>query len=168
MMTYKAYARAYFTVEAVLLFPVILMVYLALFYLAFYQYDRCVAEQCLRLSLLQGTMAEGEPVKEVQAAYKRNSRDKYILAKMEDVQIERSADSIQGQLEGTSAGWQLSLTGECRDWEPVFWLRALKRLKKEDENGESDQYEPPISEDVGGAGEGAGDGGLQGAHSAAE
>lgn len=153
MVGKKVSARAYFTVEAALLFPVILTVYLALFYLAFYQYDRCVAEQCLRLSLLQGTRTNGETVKEVKEAYKRNSREKYILAKMEDVQIERGAESIQGQLEGISAGWQLVLTGECRDWDPVFWLRALKRLKKEDQNGESDQYEPPISEDVGGAGE---------------
>lgn len=158
--------KAYFTVEAAFLFPMVAAVYVALFYMGFYQYDRCVAEQSLRLSLLQGSRAGGNTEQEISTAYSANSRDKYIIAQVGDVELQVSSGKITGILEGTmglsglsfteygrNGEWKFAVTGESREWDPVFWLRTWKRLKKEDENGESDQSEPPVSESGGGTGE---------------
>ena len=41
----RKYYRAYFTVEAAVLYPVVLGVVLLMMYLLFFQYDRCLLEQ---------------------------------------------------------------------------------------------------------------------------
>lgn len=158
--------KAYFTVEAAFLFPMVAAVYVALFYMGFYQYDRCIAEQSLRLSLLQGSRAGGDSEQEISGAYGVNSRDKYIMAQVGDMEVQTKNGRIAGVLEGTmgisgisfteygrDGEWKFTVTGEIGEWDPVFWLRAWKRLNKEDENGESDQSEPPVSENGGGTGE---------------
>ncbi len=53
--TEKKRESAYFTVEAALLFPMVLLFIILMIFLAFYSYDRCVLEQSAYEAALFGT-----------------------------------------------------------------------------------------------------------------
>ena len=45
----------YFTVEAALLLPIIIMIIVFMIFLSFYCYDRCILEQCAYAAALRGS-----------------------------------------------------------------------------------------------------------------
>lgn len=58
--------NGYFTVEAALIFPMVLLFTVMMIFLAFYSYDRCVLEQSAYEAALRGT---GNHIKSAQEAY---------------------------------------------------------------------------------------------------
>ena len=58
--------NGYFTVEASLIFPIVLLFTVMMIFLAFYSYDRCVLEQSAYEAALRGT---GNHIKSAQEAY---------------------------------------------------------------------------------------------------
>ena len=58
--------NGYFTVEASLIFPLVLLFTVMMIFLAFYSYDRCVLEQSAYEAALRGT---GNHIKSAQEAY---------------------------------------------------------------------------------------------------
>ena len=58
--------NGYFTVEASLIFPLVLLFTVMMIFLAFYSYDRCVLEQSAYEAALRGT---GNHIKSAQDAY---------------------------------------------------------------------------------------------------
>lgn len=154
--------KGYFTLEAALLMPMVFAVYCFLFYIGFYQYDRCLAEQDLRLALLRGSktgQADGaERLAETYAIYENLGTDKYIAAEIERPQIRIAYGRITahagGRLEIPAPGlpgaeWNIEIFGQRDIVDPVFLLRLWDRIWEE-EDGESGESEPSISEnDIG-------------------
>lgn len=62
----KRRENGYFTVEASLIFPMVLLFTVMMIFLAFYSYDRCVLEQSAYEAALRGT---GNHIKNAQEAY---------------------------------------------------------------------------------------------------
>lgn len=62
----KKRENGYFTVEASLIFPIVLLFTVMMIFLAFYSYDRCVLEQSAYEAALRGT---GNHIKNAQEAY---------------------------------------------------------------------------------------------------
>lgn len=60
--------NGYFTVEAALIFPMVLLFTVMMIFLAFYSYDRCVLEQSAYEAALRGT---GNHIKNAQEAYEQ-------------------------------------------------------------------------------------------------
>lgn len=58
--------EGYFTVEAALIFPMVLLFTVMMIFLAFYSYDRCILEQSAYEAALRGT---GNHIKSAQEAY---------------------------------------------------------------------------------------------------
>ena len=58
--------NGYFTVEAALIFPMVLLFTVMMIFLAFFSYDRCVLEQSAYEAALRGT---GNHIKSAQEAY---------------------------------------------------------------------------------------------------
>lgn len=81
---WKADADAYFTVEAALVIPIVLCIFVMIIYLAFYLYDRCVmAQDCYVLSYRQ-SIEKGKADRSGQAAAKEQFGQKlFMLSRME-------------------------------------------------------------------------------------
>lgn len=58
--------KGYFTVEAALIFPMVLLFTVMMIFLAFFSYDRCILEQSAYEAALRGT---GNHIKSAQEAY---------------------------------------------------------------------------------------------------
>lgn len=64
--TLRTKEKAYFTVEAALIFPIVILCIIIMIFMAFYSYDRCVAEQSAYEAALCGA---GGCIKDAQEAY---------------------------------------------------------------------------------------------------
>ncbi|MBD5461002.1 MAG: pilus assembly protein [Lachnospiraceae bacterium] len=151
--------KGYFTLEAALLMPMVFAVYFFLFYMGFYQYDRCLAEQDLRLALLRGSRSMravgAEMLAETYEIYGDIGPDKYIAVSMQHPQIRISHGKITGSARGSmeipvpgmpETEWDIEVHGENTIMDPVFLLRLWDRIWEE-ENGESGESEPAVSEE---------------------
>ncbi len=139
--------EGYFTLEATLLFPIIIVVYLGVFYMGFYQYDRCIAEQNLQSVILQGSRSMEEMTcADISSRYEKLMKDSLAVATVEDVQVEMKQEKIEGKAKGVldipvlsfgeggeKGKWSFLVGTVSLEWEPAFWLRLQKRLSKEHE-----------------------------------
>lgn len=107
----------YFTVEAALLFPMVLMIIVFMIFLSFYCYDRCVLEQCAYAAALRGSSNRFS-----------NTQEAYEVA-------EDAAETlIEGRLFAVRevnatvrvSGLAVTVSYECEVNMPVGnWLRAV-------------------------------------------
>lgn len=139
--------------------PIVFAVYFFLFYMGFYQYNRCLAEQDLRLTLLRGSRsmrAVGtEMLAETYEIYGDIEQDKYIAVSMHRPQIciaqGKITGSVRGSMEISVPGmpeteWSMEVHGENTITDPVFLLRLWNRIWEE-QDGESGESEPAVSEE---------------------
>lgn len=64
----KPYEAAYFTVEASLILPMVMLFTVMMIFLAFYSYDRCVMEHSAYEAALRGTSSHFRTAEEAEAA----------------------------------------------------------------------------------------------------
>ena len=64
----KRYEAAYFTVEASLILPMVMLFTVMMIFLAFYSYDRCVMEHSAYEAAIRGTSSHIKTAKEAESA----------------------------------------------------------------------------------------------------
>lgn len=139
-------ADAYFTVEAALIMPMVLALYVLIIYASFFMYDRCVAEQdayilCMREGTRkdEGTALAPDPQR-ILADEKRQQGTKYIaLGNWSSRAYAEGSKSIyeaQGGCappvmrnifplkEGT---WTIRVRGKSRKSDPPLLIRKYRR-----------------------------------------
>lgn len=80
----QAEADAYFTVEAALIIPIVLCIFVMIIYLSFYLYDRCVmAQDCYVLSYRQSIEKGGADRAGKAAAGEQLGHKLFMLSRME-------------------------------------------------------------------------------------
>lgn len=142
--------KAYFTVEATLVLPLVISAILLDIYLFCFQYDRCLMEQdmgslilwCSELRL-ENAGTSNEQGEKIQNRAGEIYRDKYVAWELTtvDVQLEKNRISVvgQGQLTFPVPGWNLwndinlwkaEVTYESRNVSPVFYIRQLRKLNE--------------------------------------
>lgn len=67
----KRYEMAYFTVEASLILPVVMLFTVMMIFLAFYSYDRCVMEHSAYEAALRGTSSHFRTAQEAEEAARK-------------------------------------------------------------------------------------------------
>ncbi len=139
---------AYFTVEAVLIFPLALYICIFILYSGFYIYDRCVAEQDAYRAALRGSSLYREDMQAVYNAAEDTLREhmegKYAVADYDfsvraqgGVSIVMEGDvnmPFQGlRLLPETGAWHIRVEAESRCINPVFLIRMYRQLKQEKE-----------------------------------
>lgn len=64
----QCFESAYFTVEAALILPIVMLFTIMMIFLAFYSYDRCVMEHCAYEAALRGTDSQISSATEAEKA----------------------------------------------------------------------------------------------------
>lgn len=151
----KSGCSAYFTVEAVLILPLIISAMLMGIYLFCYQYDRCLLEQDIGSLMLwcsgemQSNTGEASELEDrIRAHSKEIYREKYAAWELTTVDVGLKQDSIsvrgQGQLIFPVPGWNLwndsnlweaGVEYKCHRLSPVFYIRQFRRLEDLFQNG---------------------------------
>lgn len=148
--------NAYFTVEAAMVFPVIISTILFVVYTFLFRYDRCLLEQDVGAAALWGSRVEYTDTNSLTTKTRERMaqiyREKYAAWEMTalNASLERSWFTAvgKGQVRFPVSGW--SLWGGDNIWEveaeysyerlsPVAFVRLCRRLRqRQEENADSD------------------------------
>lgn len=134
----------YFTVEAVLVLPIAIMIIVMVIYLMIFQYNRCLMEHDMGILALRGTALQAEDAQErieklrVQAdlLYK----EKYVAWDMGDISLKWEKGTVcvecEGQLQfpfsggvnGSDRIWKSTAVVESHMTSPVSFIRNCRKL----------------------------------------
>lgn len=135
----KKCCPAYMTVEACMLMPIVLLVYLFLIRYAVWTYDRCMLEFDTATVLLRSAVSE-----EQQLTYQREQnawdKEKYIWLHSQEMILEKGALTLNviGRAEGGSMG-DVKIRYEMLRIEPELWLRGKRKLEQSPNSRESEE-----------------------------
>lgn len=97
--------EGYFTVEAAMVLPMVLMLILIIMYLWFFQYDRCLMEQDVGILALRGISLQAENNEARMQLLREQEdalyREKYIAWECEEIELK----SGQGSIRVKQRGW---------------------------------------------------------------
>lgn len=128
--------KGYFTVEAALVFPIVLMSIVLMIYIMFFQYDRCLMEQDLGMLAFRGSVTEAEEnherMEELEKWDQMQDEEKYLAWNKEDVRmkIERGILRVEqnGWMSAVGYRWKASRVYENRLIFPVPLIRSYRKL----------------------------------------
>lgn len=147
----KKESDAYFTVEAAILYPIILSVILLMTYLLLFQYDRCLLEQDIgKATVLSGskwTLTKEQLNDYMQKKALHFDEEKYIVWENEDPlwNLEKNDVILEkaGRLRYPFAGmgtkekyWSAKASFQVDRISPVFWLRRSRNAQNKRDNTE--------------------------------
>ena len=147
----KKESDAYFTVEAAILYPIILSVILLMTYLLLFQYDRCLLEQDIgKATVLSGskwTLTKEQLNDYMQKKALHFDEEKYIAWENEDPlwKLEKNDVILEktGRLRYSFAGmgtlekyWSAKASFQVDRISPVFWLRRSRNVQNKRDNTE--------------------------------
>lgn len=137
-------ANAYFTVEAALVFPIVLGVVLFTIYLLFFQYDRCLLEQSAGVLAMRGCTLQitdrEELMWELQDQFREEDRG-FLAWAMEDAQISLKRNCVTVKCAGElkfpfrqfvigqeDSVWKCSAVRESHRMKPVYFIRNCRKI----------------------------------------
>lgn len=141
----EAKREAYLTVEAAMLIPMVLCLYVMLIYTAFYLYDRCLFRQdasllCFRESIRREEGAPAVNPEQIRQNEKRQFGTKYFAVSR--IQTQATKDGKKAVYQGsasvlpTSFGgyfmmpkkiWTLTFQASARKTDPPWSIRSFRR-----------------------------------------
>lgn len=136
---------AYFTLEAALIFPIVLSVVLLVIYLLFYEYDRCLMEQDMGALSMYGATVQAEDNEERMRllAARKNAlyEEKYIAWNNGEVGMRLEKGKIQVERTGTllfpflglsfwssDSSWGTTVQYESTVMSPTAMIRNWRKL----------------------------------------
>ena len=135
----------YFSVEAALVFPLIIGTILSLMYLGFYQYDRCMLEFDMAAIALAGCSCEddekGAVLDKMERMAAEFSKEKYIAWEADDIHIEVNGNRVSASGGGNlhfpfgflirkeiNGVWEVVTAYENKRLDPVAFVRGYKKI----------------------------------------
>lgn len=139
--------RAYFTVEAALVIPLVISVLTMTVFLFVYQYDRCLMEQDVgMLALYAGTLATEDMDKMTKQIGRRAAErytDKYLFWTQDKIDISVRKDRVEIVGEGSiviplpewnllnsQKGWSAKVIRRISRLSPTEIIRLWRRIKR--------------------------------------
>lgn len=134
----KKQYKAYMTVEACMIMPVVLLVYLFLIQYAVWAYDRCMLEFDAAIVLLRSAVS-AEPQFTFQQEQNVWDKVKYIWLHSQEMTLEKGMFTLNvvGHAEGGSMR-AVDIHYEIWRIEPELWLRGKRKLEQSQNSGESE------------------------------
>lgn len=138
--------NGYFTVEAALMIPLILILYLFIIYMAFFQYDRCLLTQEMYVLALRGSREIYGNYQTVYHKVRKEQEDqyieKYVAMEFQQSDISVSKQKVTVQQKGglknpfwNTEGkfpeiWEVSAKRSSRRIRPAVVIRECRRAER--------------------------------------
>ena len=150
----KKWAAAYMTLEATLIVPFVLYLCIAMIYVGFYQYDRCLMRQdAYRAALFGSSIYRADNREVFNAAYEKIARDserKYVGTDSEfSVFVQKDVVvTIKGEISmpfylmaglAGDSEWKIEEYGRSTCLNPVFFIRSCRQILPERETDENSE-----------------------------
>jgi hypothetical protein len=136
--------NGYFTVEAALILPIVLWVFLFLIYQMLFQYDRCLLEQNTGMVALRGSVMPQEQtdlLTTLQKEYESINQNKYVMFRQEEPHFTVNGDTLTVETGGyfsaslppiiypqtTASLWRAEVTFKNNRINPVLFIRSCQK-----------------------------------------
>ena len=131
----KEKSNAYMTVEAGLVLPIIIVIFIFLFAMLVFQYDRCLLEQDMAMMVLWGLTAQLDEAEDSQEQIEGKLQeiywDKYVLWTMDELRagVKHHRFFVSGAGE-TVLGkrWETKTEYDYELYDPVSFIRGTDQL----------------------------------------
>lgn len=138
--------NAYFTLEASLIMPLVLIVIIFIMYVGFYSYDKCLLRQDTYRLLIRGSQVKNASNEDVMNTIKKEdlerNYDKYVMCIWEDKHVSVEHDSInivgEGMLKvsipfidnllGKNA-WNITVEAKTTRIHPIDVIRSCRKIQ---------------------------------------
>jgi hypothetical protein len=133
-----AITKAYFTVEAAMIMPLVLSVYVFILYALAFLYNRALFEQDIFLLTLRGVVSqEGDVQKRIEKVKEETKQiywDKYLWLRWEDpfmeIKGERITITANAFLMGAGKTWMIESVQSSTVIQPVRFIRGVQKIKE--------------------------------------
>lgn len=143
--------EGYFSLEAALVFPVVLWVILFVIYLLFFQYNRCLMEQDLGILALRGARMQAEDntdrIQELRKMEEETDSKMYFAWEMGRSNLSAGKGKITVEQQGKikvpfinpgEGWWSAGVSYENHVISPVVYIRTYRRLVKVEKGDETE------------------------------
>lgn len=129
--------RAYFTVEAAMVFPVVLGTLVFIIYMMFFQYNRCLMEQDMGVLVLRSAALQENDktvlAGKLQEEAAKLQQEKYMAWDMGEISLSMEGNLVRIFREGRLALpfmeiWEARANYENEQINPTFLIRSCKKL----------------------------------------
>lgn len=135
--------EGYFTVEAALVLPMVLMEAVLVIYLLMFQYDRCLMEQDTGILAFRGMVAQGDAREKVEGLAEQaaeQDKGKYIAWEMDDARLKLNRGKLHIERSGrlafpfyhmvgnVDAVWRAGAVYENHVASPVVFVRSWRKM----------------------------------------
>lgn len=128
--------KAYFTVEAACVLPIVFGTFVFIIYSMFYQYDRCLLEQDVAVFVME-TLWEAQGDDERKPLL-HEDKEGYLAFRLEDSVLEAKNSVVsvraEGKVPAPFGDWQVTAIFAAKKIEPAEWIRACNKIMEEVEN----------------------------------
>lgn len=131
--------KAYFTVEAACILPLVFGVYVFLIYGMFYQYDRCLLDQDVALMVLKEQWADEQ--KTTVTGAQTQELEQYLAFGLEENALTIEKGTVRGWARGTvdipfnelkawtkQENWELEASFTSVNVKPTEWIRLTRKI----------------------------------------
>lgn len=132
--------KAYFTVEAAMVFPIVLWIILFVMRMMLFYYDRCLMEQDVASLFVKGMTLQVEDMKDLEDILSKEmakqSEKRFVAWTLSEKYIVIQKGVVKANCEGKlnmggRESWAAQVDYEGRRMQPTLFLRALRRLAQE-------------------------------------
>lgn len=136
--------KAYFTVEAAMILPLTMGIYIMLIYVMFYQYDRCLLEQDMAVLAVRGALMDGkneEVMTSLRSQVYQRDTERFPVFSHGTVKAEAGEGKVTVSGDGTvrvpfrdftawmgDDGWTVYAEYTARRFNPVDFIRICKKI----------------------------------------
>lgn len=140
----KRGTEAYFTVEAAMVLPMVLMTIVLIIYLLFFQYDRCLMEQDMGILALRGATLQANDNEDRMRQLKEQAAglysEKYIAWDGGEIALRLEKGKIYAERSGQisfpfrggilkgNQDWTMTAAYENRIISPVSFIRSYRKI----------------------------------------
>ncbi len=131
--------KGYMTLEASLIIPMVICVFVLLMYFTYYLYGRCVISQDSYIIAFRNSQKEGTVVDINMKKYFGSTKPEFIVEKSGKEVFVRGYSNVRSRAMGKyflkpKSGWDYMAAGRAKDLECVKHIRRIKRIKDIGEN----------------------------------
>jgi hypothetical protein len=148
-MLMKTFTKAYFTVEAALIMPIVLAVHVFILYALSFLYNRALFEQDILALTLRGGISQEEHIQnriyEMEQETAKIYWDKYLWLEWDDPTMDIQGDHITISANAVQIGagreWRIQSKQRSDHINPVLFIRGVLKLKEfllEDDTDDAD------------------------------
>ena len=130
----KRQMKGSFTIEASVIIPLFLWVFIISIQLLFYSHDRVVIGSVAHQTVIQGSGDKSQEIEDIETYFQQKIAGKTLLLRNVDVKVEENGDDLKITCIAQTGAMKAKVYRESTKTNPEKGIRAIRKLEKIQDN----------------------------------